>query len=98
MTFYRFRQNNSGGAFEGPAINVYIEASDDTEANMLAETHGLYFDDDYSVDCKCCGTRWSPADEWDACEEPREPSALDQKWADIYNVPTSIVILKNKEA
>ena len=97
MSFYLFRQNNSGGAFEGPAIKVYIEASDAIEATMIAMTHGLYFDDDYDIDCACCGTRWSPAEEWDACAEPREPSAWDQKWSDIYNVPASIVILKNKE-
>ena len=98
MSFYTFRQNNSGGAFTSPAINVFVEADSADEANDIAESYEVYFDDDYDFDCKCCGQRWSRADEWDACEEPREPSSWDQEWADMYNVPVSIVILKNKEA
>ena len=98
MSFYAFRQNNSGGTFTQPAINVSVEADSADEANDIAESHGVYFDDDYEVDCECCGERWYRATEWDACEEPSEPSAWDQGWADMYDIPVSIVILKNKEA
>ena len=97
MSFYTFRQNNSGGVFSLPAINVSVEADSPDEANDIAESHGVYFDDDYDFDCECCGQRWHRATEWNACEEPLEPSAWDQKWADMYNVPASIMILKNKE-
>ena len=97
MSFYTFRQNNSGGMFGLPAINVLVEADSANEANDIAELHGVYFDDDYEVDCECCGQRWYRATEWDACEEPGEPYAWDQKWADIDGVPVSIVIRKKKE-
>lgn len=97
MSFYTFRQNNSGGAFTSPAINVSVEADSADEANDIAESHGVYFDDDYDFDCKCCGQRWYRATEWDACAEPREPSTGDQWFADTDDVPASIVILKNKE-
>ena len=97
MSFYTFRQNNSGGAFSLPAINVFVEADSAGEANDIAESHGVYFDDDYEVDCECCGQRWYRATEWDAREEPREPSVGDQWFADTDDVPVSIVILKNKE-
>ena len=98
MSFYTFHQNNSGGTFTLPAINVSVEADSADEANDIAESHGVYFDDDYEVDCECCGQRWSRVTEWDAYEEPREPSAWDQGWADLSDVPVSIVIRKNKEA
>ena len=98
MSFYTFRQNNSGGAFSLPAINVSVEADSADEANDIAESHGVYFDDDYEVDCACCGQRWSRVTEWDACEEPCEPSVGVQWFADMYDIPASTLILKNKEA
>ena len=57
--FYKFRQNNSGGYFDG-YHNVIIEASDAVEANRFAEQSGyVYFDD--RGDCvDCCGYRWYP--------------------------------------
>jgi len=36
MTYYMFRQNNSGGSFRTPAINVIVEASSKDEANYIA--------------------------------------------------------------
>ena len=98
MSFYTFRQNNSGGALRLPAINVSVEADSADEANDIAESHGVYFDDDYDIDCECCGQRWSRVTEWGTYEEPCEPHSRDQRWADMYDVPVSIVILKNKEA
>ena len=98
MTFYHFRQNNSGGVFERPAINVYVEASDATEATMLAEVHGLYFDDKYFIDCECCRQRWSPVSEWDAVDEPAEPTEYEVSYAEEDGVEAIKVIRKNKEA
>lgn len=58
--FYHFHQNNSGGSFDGPAINVIVEAINAAHANTIAEEHGLYFDGcDKGIDCGCCGDRWS---------------------------------------
>ena len=57
--FYEFRQNNSGGAWGGPAMTVFIEADSGEEANSIAENNGLYFDGvGAGLDCECCGDRW----------------------------------------
>jgi len=72
--YYRYRQNNSGGAFEGPAIDVFVEADTPEEADEIAQTKGIYFDPEYRIDCDCCGNRWSNAMEWDAYAEVPEPS------------------------
>lgn len=62
MSFYEFRQNNSGGNFvfdeeEGISVSVIVEANSEKQAIALASTIGLYFDGD--GDCRCCGDRWS---------------------------------------
>ena len=57
MTFFTFKQNNSGGSWTGPAIAVCIEADTKDDAVTKAESIGLYFDG-YG-DCPCCGARWS---------------------------------------
>jgi hypothetical protein len=62
MSFYKFRQNNSGGSFtfdhkRGLSVHVYVEASSAEEANARAQQDlGIYFDGD--GDCPCCGDRW----------------------------------------
>ena len=56
MTFFTFKQNNSGGWFTGPAIAVCVEAKSLDEAVSKAESIGLYFDG--NGDCRCCGDRW----------------------------------------
>lgn len=66
MAFYTYIQNNSGGGFVedadlGVTHRVIVEADDAYDADRIAESIGIYFDEDYDVDCKCCGTRWSPA-------------------------------------
>lgn len=64
--FYTYDQNNSGGGFivgDSVTYTVIIEAASASEADTKAEEIGIYFDDDYEVDCPCCGTRWSRA--WD---------------------------------
>jgi len=69
MTFYRFRQNNSRGMFvinDQVTINVLIEADNADEANNKAEAVGLYFSGcDTGYDCKCCGDRWTRAEDDD---------------------------------
>lgn len=62
--FFTYDQNNSGGHFDidaNVACTVIIEADNNKEADVGAEEIGIYFDDDYDIDCPCCGTRWSRA-------------------------------------
>lgn len=70
MNIYRFRQNNSGGVFEGPEF-VFIEAETAEQANEIAkDKHGIYFDGcDKDIDCDCCGDRWRYVDEYDTVSE-----------------------------
>lgn len=64
LQWYNFRQNNSGGSFDSPAINVLVQAPSGGLANALAETVGVYFDGcESGRDCPCCGDRWSSL--WD---------------------------------
>lgn len=65
-SFFKFRQNNSGGSFTGPAVNVLVEAGTKPEAIARTEPHfticgdsGLYAEYDYCGCCPCCGHRWS---------------------------------------
>jgi len=55
--FFHYHQNNSGGSFSSPAINVVVEAISAKDADSRAENIGLYFDGE--GDCGCCGDRWS---------------------------------------
>lgn len=94
MKLYRYRQNNSGGGHTGPAISVYIEADSADEANRIAEqTQDMYFDDDYEIDCECCGQRWYRADEHDACDIIDE-LGNDSWWAERTGIPAYVVIRK----
>jgi hypothetical protein len=69
--FFTFNQNNSGGRFRGPAYYVIIEADTPTEANNIAENHGVYFDGCRDgTDCECCGDRWYPVSAHDGHPEP----------------------------
>lgn len=73
MAFFQFRQNNSGGAFEGDYIRYIIEADSAEAANNRAirETE-IYFNGvDNGSDCECCGDRWSPA--WSGDKGDPEP-------------------------
>lgn len=78
--FYSFRQNNSGGSFHGPAVNVLIEASSLEEACSRTEPHftlcggsGLYAEYDNCGCCPCCGHRWTAP--WS--DEPEEFSSME---------------------
>lgn len=92
MPIYRFHQNNSGGFFKEPAINVFIHADSADEANSIAVMEGIYFDDDCEIDCDCCGQRWYRASEWDIVDEIEEPSEWHQSWADEDHIPVNLVI------
>lgn len=102
MPFYHYDQNNSGGAFDEPALNVFIEASSDEEADTIAEANGIYFDGvEDDKDCPCCGDRWSRAGNWksladEAAVKARlEASAKwDEGWAKSSNIPISLIIRK----
>jgi hypothetical protein len=61
MSFYDFRQNNSGGEFDfdkklGITHFVIVEADSEEDAIKRAEDIGLYFNG--IGDCSCCGNRW----------------------------------------
>lgn len=58
MKFFKFRQNNSGGYFDG-YHNVLIEARNAIEANELAQASGLVYFEDRGDCVECCGYRWS---------------------------------------
>lgn len=104
--YFNYRQNNSGGSFvydeaRGISVRVIIEADSADEANARAESIGIYFDD--SMDCDCCGSRWSEAyDSYDTLEgelpEPDDPFIIDEsgygysKWVKGYE---GFVHLKN---
>lgn len=85
--FYNFTQNNSGGGFDfdadaGITHHVVIEADSPADANMRAQLIGIYFDDNYDIDCECCGTRWSEV--WDGETGSEQPSVygevIDGNW------------------
>jgi len=68
MGWYTFRQNNSGGRFDGP-LYLSVEAGSAADAETLATEHGVYFDGvEAGVDCGCCGDRWSRRPEFGESE------------------------------
>jgi hypothetical protein len=77
--WYRYYQNNSFGVTdEDPAVGlghvVYIEATSPGHADHRAQEVGIYFDENYSIDCRCCGTRWDPQDcYWSGDEGVKNP-------------------------
>lgn len=81
--FYQYDQNNSGGYFvasDWVARTVIIEAESAREADYKAEEIGIYFDDDWRIDCPCCGSRWSRA--WGKGEETPQINGKDP--ADVH--------------
>ena len=91
--FYNFRQNNSGGSFSGPALNVIVEAWNAEDANSRAESVGLYFNGcGMGFDCSCCGDRWSMA--WES-EGEDQPSIYGKPWGKpssfkMYEYPNEV--------
>ena len=91
--FYSYHQNNSGGFFCSPAIDVVIEADSAEEANRIAESKGLYFDG--QGDCDCCGNRWT--EEFGSGEDS-VPELYKESWYDSkvnYKVKRRIVYFKD---
>lgn len=76
MTFYQYRQNNSGGAFDfdkqrGISQHVIVEADTAADADDRAQKIGVYFDGcESGQDCSCCGDRWYEASSYNASEVP----------------------------
>lgn len=64
MTYYTYHQNNSGGYFELPAIDVVVKADSPEQADAIAEANGIHF----NSGCSCCGDRWSRASDFDASD------------------------------
>jgi len=63
MPFFLYNQTASGGSFIGEMGYVlYVEAANEDEADVRAQSVGVYFDGCRNgVDCPCCGDRWTPA-------------------------------------
>lgn len=94
MTYYNYRQNNSGGSFSTPAINLVVKADSPADADAIALANGVYFDPTFEIDCDCCGNRWSSAvDGWVSTSDTiPEVSDWDDQWALSDGVPVQIVI------
>lgn len=92
MTYYTYRQNNSGGSFSDPAINVVIKADSPAEADAIAITKGIYFDPTFEIDCDCCGNRWYPATGYDGSDSIPEVSEWDLRWAMSDGLYAQIVV------
>ena len=90
--FYTFRQNNSGGYYDGPAY-VCVECTDLLDADDQAERNGITFG--MAGSCECCGARWSLAwDEESLTETPSYYGAplsqLRESWVVFYRDGTKI--------
>lgn len=90
MSWYNYRQNNSGGSFvydeySGISVNVWIEADNAVHADDRAINIGLYFDGD--EDCSCCGDRWSSKSSYwnDDAEDEDPPEPNEPIYKDEFN-------------
>lgn len=87
-SYFQFHQNNSGGVFEPPAIDIYVEATSLAQARKrlgrvvdLCEDTGRYADYDDCGCCPCCGHRWE--DPWHDEPIPGEKVAENVR-VDLY--------------
>lgn len=97
--FYEFRQNNSGGFWREPGMSVIIEANSSEEANVIAETKGLYFNGcEEGLDCDCCGDRWyrawSDKDGEESFTTP-ERGEIYEEWAKRDSVKQYVIYFKD---
>lgn len=90
MTYYTYRQNNSGGSFTTPAINLVVKADSKEQAEVIALANGVYFDPMFEVDCECCGNRWY--DFADVSDTIPEVSNWDKSWSESEGIPAQLVI------
>lgn len=83
--FYSYRQNNSGGVYELPAVTVVIQAKSIDHADERVQEIGVYFDGcSTGRDCSCCGDRWFGAwsDEGDDVPSEYSEPILDKDGGD----------------
>jgi hypothetical protein len=91
MKFFHFNQNNSFGQYDGPALDVVIEAENAKDANHRAEDNGLYFDGCMDgIDCKCCGDRWSRQF---SCEEGSSTPCVYGEELVLVDEPTQMLVV-----
>ena len=90
MTYFTYRQNNSGGSFNLPAISVVIKAETASEAETIALANGIYFDPMFEIDCECCGNRWF--DDATASDDIPAVSQFEIDFAKWDGIPAQIVI------
>ena len=64
--YFTYIQNNSGGKWKPPAVNIVVEADTLAEANNLVGHYitlcgdsGTYAEYDTCGCCPCCGHRWT---------------------------------------
>jgi hypothetical protein len=92
MTYFIYRQNNSGGSFDLPAVKVAIKADSPADADAIALENGIYFDPEFEIDCDCCGNRWSEASEYDKFDEVPPATEWEEMFAKYDEVPALVVI------
>ncbi len=91
--YWGYSQNNSGGFFKEPAIEVWIEAQTEEDADRIAKENGIYFSifSGQEGDClDCCGARWGGAD-WCLPKVP-EPSKYVLQWEKESGIPAQLII------
>lgn len=82
MSYYVYRQNNSGGYYVGPET-IIVRADSVEEANALAREAGV---DPNAPYCTCCGTRWQLFDDYyEPIEGYQVADTLDEfsEWHDL---------------
>lgn len=90
--YYLYRQNNTHGFLESPALRVVVKADSPTEADRIAMENGVYFDYGFREDCECCGMRWQPASDYNATDTLPKPSEWDTMFATGEDLPTQILV------
>jgi hypothetical protein len=96
MSFFEFRQNYSGKGFvsnENLDEVVVIEAATSEDANIKAESIGVYFGIDVDIDCPCCHERWVEVSHEDAFEagSPKAHEVFSQDGTIVYYADGTIV-------
>lgn len=101
MKYYEFRQNNSGGWFDVDdrvTLSVWIQATSANDANILADSLGIYFNGCRSgIDCDCCGDRWYPVTDDDGEDLPDRFSAAGSMFIEDGKAHTRIYHLDGVE-
>ena len=90
MSYFIFRQNNSGGYFTGPSLYFVVNADDADTANNIAVANGLYFDG--KGDCDCCGYRWTPVTSAEATDTLPTITEHDKKYSLADDVTAIIIV------